>query len=96
VALVFTLAIGVIISVFASSTRPTFDAMHPKRVLCLYMENITSHDLSLHMANIDGAGTVFKDLVHASTAQLGLLEKPVWADIGDSIPDWDIVGSLYA
>lgn len=84
-------ATGIIVSIFAAPSWPSFDMEHPKRILCLYMENITSHDLTLHIAGIDGARTIFSNMIAESTEKLGLLDKPVQTNMSDDIPDWDIV-----
>ena len=87
--LVFT--VGLVVSIFAAPSWQPFDAMHPKRVLCLYMENITSNDLSLHVANIDPTTSIFKGIIDKTSTSLLLSEAPVASDINDDIPDWDIV-----
>ena len=82
---------GIIVSIFAAPSWQTFDAEHPKRILCLYMENITSHDLTLHMAGIDAAQTLFSNTMLETAIKMGLTEKPIATDMGTDIPDWDIV-----
>lgn len=88
---VLLFAVGLVVSVFAAPSWQPFDAMHPKRVLCLYMENMTSNDLSLHVANIDPTSSIFKSIITESSTALSLSETPIASDINDDIPDWDIV-----
>lgn len=91
-------AAGVAVSIFAAPSWRPFDATHPKRMLCLYMENITSKDLSLHVANLDPSTTIFQSILANSTTALALSQVPIKSDINDDIPDWDIVriqASIY-
>lgn len=80
---------GGIISIFAAPDMQPFDFLHPKRVLCLYMEDTATGSLSLHVAGLDP--TPFKNLVDGLANELQLAEKPVLSEIRDDIADWDIV-----
>lgn len=82
-------ASGAIISIFAAPGMQTFDFLHPKRVLCLYMEDTSSNTLSLHIAGLDPSP--FEHLVDDLAAKLELEEKPVLSEIRDDIAEWDIV-----
>ncbi|KAG6889796.1 hypothetical protein C0992_004061 [Termitomyces sp. T32_za158] len=44
---------AVLVAVFAM--RVPFDAMHQKRLFVLHLENVTTHEQSLHLASADGA-----------------------------------------
>lgn len=66
--------------------------MHPKRILCLHMENISSTpaDFHLHIAGLDSVP--FEDLVMASTKGLtasNAIPEPVQVD--DDTSDWNII-----
>lgn len=66
--------------------------MHPKRILCLHMENITTTPphFDLHVASVDGVP--FGDLVVAATKGLtaeNSVPEPTFAD--DKSSDWDII-----
>ena len=90
-AIVLTLFVsGGIISIFAAPGMQPFDFLHPKRVLCLYMEDTATGSLSLHVAGLDP--TPFANLVDNLAGELQLAEKPVLSEIRDDIADWDIVG----
>lgn len=88
-------ATGLIVATFSAPSHRGFDLEHPQRVLCLYMENITSHELTLHVGGIDSASTLFQTTVNNTAERLSLGEIPVVENIGDDIPDWDIVRRLY-
>lgn len=76
-------------------TRPSwqpYDKMHPKRILCLHMENTTTTPphFHLHVASVDGVP--FGDLVLEATKGLTAVNSvpaPVHAD--DMSSDWDII-----
>lgn len=79
---------------FGWFTRPAstpYDKMHPKRLLVLHMENITTvPEFHLHVASVDGAP--FGDLVLQATDGLRALDSvptPLRAD--DHSSDWDII-----
>lgn len=80
---------GGIISIFAAPGMQAFDFLHPKRVLCLYMEDTSSNTLSLHIAGLDP--TPFENLVENLADKMELQERPVLSEIRDDIADWDIV-----
>lgn len=82
---------GLTMSIFAAPTWRGFDELHPKRILCLYMENTTSHTMSLHIAGVDGTATLLTDIVENTASQLALPAAPVKTNIDDDIPDWDVV-----
>lgn len=89
-AVIFMLfASGAIISIFAAPGMEAFDYLHPKRVLCLYMEDTSSNTLSLHIAGLDPSP--FEQLVENLADKLELQERPVLSEISDDIADWDIV-----
>lgn len=80
---------GGIISIFGAPGMQPFDFLHPKRVLCLYMEDTATSTLSLHVAGLDP--TPFASLVDNLATEMQLAEKPVLSEIRDDIADWDIV-----
>lgn len=82
-------ASGGILSIFAAPGMETFDFLHPKRVLCLYMEDTSTNTLSLHVAGLDPAP--FAGLVENLATTMKLDEQPVLSEIRDDIADWDIV-----
>lgn len=94
--LILLFAVGLVVSIFAAPSWRPFDATHPKRVMCLYMENMTSNDMSLHVANIDPSSTVFQSLLNDSSNALSLTQAPIKSDINDDIPDWDIVSPSFS
>ena len=57
------------------------------------MENITSHDLSLHIAGIDASQTLFTDMLSETAKKMDLPGKPIATDMGTDVPDWDIVST---
>ncbi|KAF9458872.1 hypothetical protein BDZ94DRAFT_1225561 [Collybia nuda] len=84
---------AIVIAVF--SMRVPFDDMHQKRVFILHLENVTTHEQSLHIAAADGApgfellvNDIVKEFAPASVSEAGLV--PVVMD--DYNSDWD---SLY-
>lgn len=80
---------GVIIAIFAAPSWQPFDEMHPKRLLCLYMENTTSNSFSLHIAGLDPSP--LDSVVSSIATEMQLDGKPVLSEISDDIAEWDIV-----
>ncbi|ORY69282.1 hypothetical protein BCR35DRAFT_319080 [Leucosporidium creatinivorum] len=76
-------------------TRPSwspYDKMHPKRILCLHMENIsaTPPQFDLHLAGLDSVP--FEELVMSATKGLtasNTVPEPVQVD--DDNSDWNII-----
>ncbi|KAJ7736555.1 hypothetical protein DFH07DRAFT_905762 [Mycena maculata] len=72
--------------------REVFDAMHQKRLFVLHLENATTHEHHLHIANADGAPG-FDALVRDITTEFaGLQAAAVPVVMDDYNSDWD---SLY-
>lgn len=91
--LLLTIMTAVVVAIFAAPQWPSFDAMHPKRVCVLYMENTTSNSLDLHIAGLDNTITLFAQMVEDATDIMELSNRPQISHINDDIPDWDIVGN---
>ncbi|KAG6901677.1 hypothetical protein C0995_009232 [Termitomyces sp. Mi166 len=89
---------AVLVAVFAM--RAPFDDMHQKRLFVLHLENITTHEQSLHIASADGApgfdllaNRIVDDFVYGwaeSTDNASIALTPV--PINDYNSEWD---SLY-
>jgi hypothetical protein len=88
-AVLFLVAASTVIAgVFFHPSWKAYDAEHPKRILSLHMENITTGEFSLHVASLDRMP--FHDLISNTTTELGIDTKDlVFEDISTDIPDWE-------
>ncbi|GAA6040391.1 hypothetical protein JCM8097_007592 [Rhodosporidiobolus ruineniae] len=91
-AVLLTLATAFSLSWFSRPSWSPYDAVHPKRLLILHMENTTTSppEFHLHVASVDGLP--FAPLVERATQGLmaeGGVPEPTIAD--DLSVDWDII-----
>jgi hypothetical protein len=87
--ILFLIAMSTVIAgVFLHPSWEIYDVTHPKRILSLHMENITTGDFSLHVASLDRVP--FHELISNTTTELGIDTKDlIFEDISTDIPDWE-------